>query len=310
MTLIIALGNADQFIQLSDRRKSARGQEPNDEWNKASIVTCANGRFIFGFTGLAEIGNFRTYEWLLDAIHGCSPPDYSFPEILERLKEHATQTYRTMPAIQCLSRSDQRLSVIFSGYLDVCKPSLGMFGIMTNFQDFTARKEETEAWDHFETTYGAEHPAREGGFTIVQPIGVWGALNRQDMETLQLCLRQHKPAQYIIDKGIQIIRTAADRPQARGAIGKQVTAIWLPRDPRRDHETGYYSNKVSTTIPFPGHIIEISDEQRFPAPKLSISIQDATGTNMPIATPKVGRNAPCPCKSGRKYKHCHGQPIP
>lgn len=23
-------------------------------------------------------------------------------------------------------------------------------------------------------------------------------------------------------------------------------------------------------------------------------------------TPKVGRNDPCPCGSGRKFKHCHG----
>ncbi|MFN8899499.1 MAG: SEC-C metal-binding domain-containing protein, partial [Pseudomonadota bacterium] len=23
--------------------------------------------------------------------------------------------------------------------------------------------------------------------------------------------------------------------------------------------------------------------------------------------PKVGRNDPCPCGSGRKYKHCHGK---
>ena len=25
------------------------------------------------------------------------------------------------------------------------------------------------------------------------------------------------------------------------------------------------------------------------------------------AGPKVGRNDPCPCGSGKKYKHCHGQ---
>ena len=25
------------------------------------------------------------------------------------------------------------------------------------------------------------------------------------------------------------------------------------------------------------------------------------------AVPAVGRNEPCPCGSGRKYKHCHGQ---
>jgi preprotein translocase subunit SecA len=27
------------------------------------------------------------------------------------------------------------------------------------------------------------------------------------------------------------------------------------------------------------------------------------------AMPKVGRNDPCPCGSGKKYKHCHGQLV-
>jgi preprotein translocase subunit SecA len=25
------------------------------------------------------------------------------------------------------------------------------------------------------------------------------------------------------------------------------------------------------------------------------------------SSPKVGRNDPCPCGSGKKYKHCHGR---
>jgi len=25
------------------------------------------------------------------------------------------------------------------------------------------------------------------------------------------------------------------------------------------------------------------------------------------AVPRVGRNEPCPCGSGKKYKHCHGR---
>ncbi len=29
---------------------------------------------------------------------------------------------------------------------------------------------------------------------------------------------------------------------------------------------------------------------------------------VPVRTePKIGRNEPCPCGSGKKYKHCHGQ---
>ncbi len=33
------------------------------------------------------------------------------------------------------------------------------------------------------------------------------------------------------------------------------------------------------------------------------------GAPRPVAAPaRVGRNQPCPCGSGRKHKHCHGQP--
>jgi preprotein translocase subunit SecA len=34
-----------------------------------------------------------------------------------------------------------------------------------------------------------------------------------------------------------------------------------------------------------------------------------SGSAQPVTrdTPKVGRNEPCPCGSGKKYKHCHGQ---
>jgi len=35
----------------------------------------------------------------------------------------------------------------------------------------------------------------------------------------------------------------------------------------------------------------------------------AASAQMPMQrdAPKVGRNDPCPCGSGKKYKHCHGQ---
>jgi preprotein translocase subunit SecA len=32
----------------------------------------------------------------------------------------------------------------------------------------------------------------------------------------------------------------------------------------------------------------------------------APGAGFAPGPPKVGRNEPCPCGSGRKYKHCHG----
>jgi preprotein translocase subunit SecA len=36
--------------------------------------------------------------------------------------------------------------------------------------------------------------------------------------------------------------------------------------------------------------------------------EGAGGPTQPIHNePKVGRNDPCPCGSGKKYKHCHGR---
>ena len=34
---------------------------------------------------------------------------------------------------------------------------------------------------------------------------------------------------------------------------------------------------------------------------------DAVDPNDPATWGKVARNAPCPCGSGKKYKHCHGK---
>ena len=44
---------------------------------------------------------------------------------------------------------------------------------------------------------------------------------------------------------------------------------------------------------------ELSSQQAKPNPKPSDAQQ-------PKRTKKIGRNEPCPCGSGKKYKHCHG----
>jgi preprotein translocase subunit SecA len=42
-------------------------------------------------------------------------------------------------------------------------------------------------------------------------------------------------------------------------------------------------------------------------PPLSIGQPMIPDDLMLAEQPPVSRNAPCPCGSGRKYKHCHGQ---
>jgi preprotein translocase subunit SecA len=46
-----------------------------------------------------------------------------------------------------------------------------------------------------------------------------------------------------------------------------------------------------------------------PAPRPQQSPHGEAGQNVTVvrSQPKVGRNDPCPCGSGKKYKHCHGR---
>ncbi len=47
-----------------------------------------------------------------------------------------------------------------------------------------------------------------------------------------------------------------------------------------------------------GNVIELADLARADMVKVATVRRDA---------PKVGRNEPCPCGSGKKFKHCHGK---
>ena len=47
-------------------------------------------------------------------------------------------------------------------------------------------------------------------------------------------------------------------------------------------------------------------EMRSPKEQQAAQQQEAPPKTAPAASTKVGRNDPCPCGSGQKYKHCHG----
>jgi preprotein translocase subunit SecA len=46
-------------------------------------------------------------------------------------------------------------------------------------------------------------------------------------------------------------------------------------------------------------------QRRFADEVMGILAKEEQPDNVTVAA--VGRNEPCPCGSGKKYKHCHGQ---
>jgi len=105
------------------------------------------------------------------------------------------------------------------------------------------------------------------------------------------------------------------------------------RDPLNEYKSEAFQlfdtllNKLRETVAAQLMRVEIvSQPPELEAPPMQAHHADPiTGENevpqMPLATPpskkrddkdpstwgKVGRNEPCPCGSGKKYKHCHGQ---
>jgi preprotein translocase subunit SecA len=103
--------------------------------------------------------------------------------------------------------------------------------------------------------------------------------------------------------------------QMLGSVGKEITAFLMKSNlPTQD------PNAVQQ-VPAPR--VAFNVPKKSPAPQLKLSRSDAPPTSLReaspndsdtivkqqpvIADPKIGRNDPCPCGSGKKYKACHGQ---
>jgi preprotein translocase subunit SecA len=102
--------------------------------------------------------------------------------------------------------------------------------------------------------------------------------------------------------------------QMLGTVGKEITAFLMKGNlPTQD---------PNATQQAPAPRVALNVPKKQPAPQLKLSRSDAPPASLRepsandsdtiikqqpvIADPKIGRNDPCPCGSGKKYKACHG----
>jgi hypothetical protein len=297
----MTLANPDHVIQVSDRRLSFNGRLKDDESNKAGIILTEDARLVFGFTGLAKSGKFKTMEWITKNLVDLSSPDFQIRSILERLTEKASDDFSEFPELAKLHPKDRRLTVMFAGYLDNYSPPLTVYVMLTNFQDFDTGKNSAVAWPEFKSTYRNEKRPGNNQWTLIQHVGASPAVDRRDELALQTLLIQRKPGNAIVQKSVDVIRKLADKPKAQGAVGKQLSSVILPQAMDRPPVGEYHSMIKGKTIYFPATVV-IKKQIQFAGlgGKLRAHQRD-------IVFPKSGRNQLCPCGSGEKYKMCHGK---
>jgi hypothetical protein len=306
MTLILVMGNQQQVVLVSDGRLTHDGvvvpdpfEKIPDVSNKAAVLSVADARLGVAYSGLAWSGSFMTGRWLPAALADSAAPDYLMGPTIERFRERATRDFAKIP----LSRpSDKHLSVVLAGYCYGETPPRCYCWLVSNFESLN--DQQIPAGGEFAAQYYREKRPMEKGMHIVLSIGASSGIRLEDYESLRTLLRENKPARALVDKGIAVIRRAADSVRV---IGKNCTSIVLPSNPSEEAVGGYHPAELASRIYGPSLINARGDGAGvYVIADPWIEAHDSQGKPSAHSVPNVGRNQPCPCGSGLKYKKCHG----
>lgn len=302
MTLIIGAMCEKYVVQVSDRRLSRNGKVVDDEQDKTTVLICNNARFAVGFTGLAGYGTFDTHSWMLKTLRDAGPPEFTPLELTTRFTAEATNYFETSLLLRTVPKRDKRVTFMFNGFVTQPWGAMPAALLVTNYQDW-GKGDSLEAWPEFRSTYFALKENWSPPLTWVQRIGLWQAF-RNDHNSLKELLRQGRPAKALVGKAIELIHEAADRKEAQGLIGKQLSSIVLPADISIPPTVGYHSNISSYTLHLPSLVVTTTANQLIIS---NTQLRKDHPLTSPVVVAKVPRNQQCPCESGKKYKFCHGR---
>jgi hypothetical protein len=297
MTLCIAAGNADQIIQVNDRRITAAGALVDDSVSKGGVLHCDDADLLYCFTGLATYGSSHTTSrWIPEALgQAASRFGNTYGELVHGLSAVATEYFAAAGPLQSLSPADRRLTIMLTGYDN---GGLLVNSLISNYQDFVAPRDYIEAQSSFTYHMECSRDKAEKNPTMIQAVGALGLITAQDEAEVREMLEQRVPGQGIRAKLVDLVQELADRPGANGLIGKKVTSLRLIRG-STGPVVGYASDESQDYIP-------LADQVTLKSGRPQFMIADAKmSTAGPLVHPKVHRNAHCPCGSGRRYRDCH-----
>ncbi len=289
----------DYVVQISDRRITPRtGCRQPSESNKGGIILLPDARLVVGYAGIAQIGSFLTQDWLLEELTRLSGTGPALA-VIDAFVQSAEARFQRLP----LAR--RSVSFIISGFAWVDGSPRFVSTLASNFQDWGSKQDLDHAQPGFFQHNTIEHAVRTDGMAYVQRIGRWRSLPAAEIDAeLKPLLSSGKPVRAVIDKGVQLIRGAAER---HADIGQDITAVFLARDPETAAGGEFHSSIVQRSVFMPDTVNAMGH------PVVAIKQAEIRATSAdapPLAVPTAGRNEPCPCGSGVKYKRCHGRGRP
>ncbi|SRR6266498_2471640 len=312
MTLILTLANNQQTVVLADRRLTTDerpARTTNEEYNKLTSLVSDTGRAAVAFTGLATTPDgFSTADWLLDALWEAADPNPGLQETIERFRHIATRDIGKLPG-------RNKLTIVFAGYLYMEDgSSLPILSWVSNFQGKEWNDRSPVAKPEFEGWYIIEerpNPQPEP-FMYMRTFGATRLLENpaslRDAGVIERLLKQHKPMEAIRGKALEALNRVGASERQPGPVGRQCGSIVVPSDFSKNFIMDYYSDHDRWEVEFPNQIVRMGTDDDHAFKGIAIATDPTKAP--PMAVRKVGRNQPCPCRSGKKYKKCHGLPLP
>lgn len=241
MTLAISLGNADQIIQVSDRKLTNNGQQVKESHNKTGHAVCDDASFLISYAGLATYLEHNTSIWLLDALYDAAQKSHAYSKITHGLAEEATKYFHSSRTIRSLSSDQKRLTIMLSGYT-----SHGHIvnSLISNFQDFTSFIDYPKAMKEFTVHNELSIIPAPDNPVLIQVIGQFNAFTNNDEVELRDMLEQRLPAESIGQKAISIIQDISNRPSSNNTVGKKINTARLSFLSPFSPYVGYSSNIV------------------------------------------------------------------
>lgn len=305
MTLAIVLANSDQIIQVSDRRLTWNGELRDEASNKAGHILCNDASILYCFTGLACIGEHQTIKWLQDALYQIAQKGiHDYYSLTDHFSRIATKHFKESHTIQKLPLEGRALSVLFTGYTP---DGFIISTLVSNFEYF----EGTDCTKTHANVQGdfsifrikSCYPRSENeNPTYIKAIGQHKFIDTPIKLELQNMLQDRLPAEVIRQKAISLIQKMSNDGKTGGTVGKRINTARLQWNDPISPISGYASDIVENVMPN----IDRSD-LRSGKPLFQISGVQLSASE-PFVFPNVHRNAPCPCGSGKKYRHCHRPP--
>ncbi|MGM3160777.1 preprotein translocase subunit SecA [Dickeya undicola] len=127
------------------------------------------------------------------------------------------------------------------------------------------------------------------------------------LQTLDSLWKEHLAAMDYLRQGIHLRGYAQKDPKQE--YKRESFAMFAAMLEGLKYEVISTLSKVQVRMP--EEIEALEQQRREEAERLArqqqLSHQDEAATGSPYADRKVGRNDPCPCGSGKKYKQCHGR---